>query len=385
VIPGERQWVADRLPISFEVRETTPDLGPIGLAVRDNPKRTQLLVTHALAKHVPAHPAVAFRAARALAERIRGVLPSGSGGLVVGMAETATGLAELVASELGEVDFLHTTRSPSPGSAVQAVFSESHSHAPSHFVAPREPGMLAGAGPLVIIDDELTTGRTVRQLRDALRKRRTDQRAVVASLLDARTEDADDTDIDVCALARVSVEVGPTAREIGRELARTLQPPRAVVPGNGRSRVLAVNEPVKSGRDGLRPEHLRQREAQAGRIADLIAGALGSGLEGVPIHLLGIEEQIALPVRIAAALAERTAATIRVSSTTRSPALVVDDPGYPLRAATTFGVAGAERRAYNTPNGAAWTIIVPDSDGLVDPGLLLQLPGDSLVLRWAGA
>ena len=98
-----------------------------------------------------------------------------------------------------------------------------------------------------------------------------------------------------------------------------------------------------------------------------------------------MEEQIALPVHIGHFLAPMLAGTVRVSSTTQSPAMVVDSPLYPLRNQLRFSDGAGERRIYNTPNGAALTVLVPDADGSVPSALLRQLPGDRLVLRWRSA
>ncbi|WP_188782205.1 phosphoribosyltransferase domain-containing protein, partial [Sinomonas atrocyanea] len=72
VTPPEREWpgtvVRDRLGIILTTAPGSllPVDALVGLAVRRNPKRAQLLVSRVLAKHVPTPPAVALGAARLL-------------------------------------------------------------------------------------------------------------------------------------------------------------------------------------------------------------------------------------------------------------------------------------------------------------------------------
>ena len=67
--------------------------------------------------------------------------------------------------------------------------------------------------------------------------------------------------------------------------------------------------------------------------ADRAAALLESTLPGSgTVHVVGVEEQIQLPVLIAERLARsRPDLRVLVSSTTRSPVVVLDAPGYPIR------------------------------------------------------
>lgn len=63
------QWVADRLGIGLRGDAELPEL--LGLAVRENPKRAQLLVSQVLGKHVPQRPAVVYGAGQRLGAAVR--------------------------------------------------------------------------------------------------------------------------------------------------------------------------------------------------------------------------------------------------------------------------------------------------------------------------
>lgn len=157
-------WVADRLGVSLEDSGGGPRLTELlGLALRRNPKRAHLLVSQVLGKHVPQSPEVVYAAGFGLGERVRALLgeDGAAAAVVLGYAETATGLGHCVADGLGPAPYLHSTRRPVPGVEPAGGFEEAHSHATSHLLLPEDPRLLAGNGPLVLVDDEFSTGNTV--------------------------------------------------------------------------------------------------------------------------------------------------------------------------------------------------------------------------------
>ncbi|MBA3523120.1 MAG: TRSP domain-containing protein, partial [Geodermatophilaceae bacterium] len=108
----------------------------------------------------------------------------------------------------------------------------------------------------------------------------------------------------------------------------------------------------------------RQLPHLAARIASVVRGR---------VLLLGTEELMYVPLRLAGAMAG-LGTDIRSSSTTRSPAVAVDDPGYPLRTRLVFATADGERYAYNVAPGRDPSrrfdtiVVVTDAvgDGLLD-------------------
>jgi len=143
----------------------------LGFAARVSSKRKFLLVSKVLGKHYPVSPRMMSWSYRALA---RAVLKSGVGrsSLWIGMAETATGLGYGVfaaASHAGAQDalFMQTTRYRMDG-CERLAFDEAHSHATDFFLYyPEHPDYrqrFLNAETLVLIDDEISTGRTFLQL-----------------------------------------------------------------------------------------------------------------------------------------------------------------------------------------------------------------------------
>jgi adenine/guanine phosphoribosyltransferase-like PRPP-binding protein len=305
----------------------------VALALRDNPKRAQLVVSTVLGKHLPVAPAAAIAAA----ERLAALVPSGSRA-VLGYCETATSLGHLVAEALA-APYVHTTRRPDPAVPAFAGFDEEHSHAVAHTLQPR-PEVLDGADTVVLVDDELTTGTTALNTIAALQPLLPGvRRWVVASLLDLREEAARTAfeeraaalgQVDVVALVGgellVPADVGARAAELRRSLAAV---PSAPVPA-GRGAVvhhdLAWPDGVPlGGRTGVLPA---QRSAQEEWLA---ATAERLPLSGGPLLVLGTEELMWAPLRLAALLPGPV-----FHSTTRSPVLPADLAGYAVHRALHF-------------------------------------------------
>lgn len=141
----------------------------LDFANRLNPKRGYLFVSKVLGKHIPCQPAVM----RGIYNRLAAPLLEIPGpAICIGMAETATGLGAGVADSLArqarrkDIVFQHTTRH------TLAVpewfrFDEVHSHAPGHILYKPLAALrkrFAEAQTLVLIDDEISTGRTLERL-----------------------------------------------------------------------------------------------------------------------------------------------------------------------------------------------------------------------------
>ena len=143
----------------------------LGFAARVSSKRKFLLVSKVLGKHYPVSPKVMCWSYRALA---RAVLKCGvgAGSVWIGMAETATGLGygvfEAACNEGAEQAlFIQTTRYHLDGLA-RLEFEEAHSHATDFFLYYPEQmkhrERFLTAKPLVLIDDEISTGLTFLRL-----------------------------------------------------------------------------------------------------------------------------------------------------------------------------------------------------------------------------
>ncbi|GAA2441910.1 phosphoribosyltransferase [Streptomyces macrosporus] len=382
--PGE--WVAQRLGVRLEVPEGEPDelRDLLGLALRRNPRRAHLLVSRVLGKHVPQLPEVVYGTGLALGERVRDLLgDEADRAVVLGYAETATALGHSVADGLGTAVYLHSTRRPVPGVTPVGGFEEEHSHATSHLLLPEDPELPAGDGPLVLVDDEFSTGTTVLNTITALHRAFPRERYVIVALTDLRGE-ADrarlekfaaelGARVDVVALATGGVHLPEDVLERGAALVEAHDdPPPAPAAGPREVRRVDLGWPSglpDGGRHGFTPAHRARLEAALPAMADRIAAELPDGARRVLV--LGCEELMYAPLRLADALAGATTAEVRFSTTTRSPVLAVDEPGYAIRTRLVFPAhddpadGPGPRYAYNVA-GQGFDAVVAVVDSVAD-------------------
>ncbi|MFR9791403.1 phosphoribosyltransferase [Streptomyces sp. MB22_4] len=393
-------WVAERLGVALEGDDGLSAM--LGLALRRNPKRAHLLVSNVLGKHVPQAPSVVYGHGVRLGRRVHALLGGAEAAraVVLGYAETATGLGHAVADGLGAPPYLHSTRRPVAGIAPAGGFEESHSHATSHLLLPSDPGLLGGDGPLVLVDDEFSTGNTVLNTIRDLHARYPRRRYVVVALVDMRSaEDAERLErfageigarVDLVAAASGVVRLPEGVLEKGQGLVARYESGRG--PDTAAAAVLRAPRRVDlgwpaglpdGGRHGFTPAHRARLEAALPAMAGRMADALPAGARRVLV--LGFEELMYVPLRLACELERTLGGEVRFSTTTRSPVLAVDDPGYAIRSRIVFPAhddpadGPGERYAYNVAGGGFDAVVaVVDSAGdtpvLHAPdGLLAQL------------
>ena len=316
---------------------TVPELVRPGL--RRNPRRAHLLVSTVLGKHIPTEPAVVRGAGHRLGELVADLLgDASSDAVVLGFAETATGLGHCVADALAAACYLHSTRRRVPGADVLTGFEEGHSHATFHLLQPTSGALFTNSAPLVLVDDEISTGATALDAIRALHRDHPRDRYVLASLVDMRSEP------DRHRTAEVAAELGATIEHVslaeGRSVVpddlvarvATLPEPPSNPVGDRRGEVRFVHAPWPShvpdgGRHGMLRSDAAAFDAALSSVADMVAEVRDSDR---PAVVVGHEELMYLPLRLADALAERGTPT-RFQTTTRSPAYVMDVDGYPLR------------------------------------------------------
>ncbi|MGW1201256.1 phosphoribosyltransferase [Streptomyces cyaneofuscatus] len=384
-------WVAERLGVALEGDGELHEL--LGLALRRNPKRAHLLVSNVLGKHVPQKPSVVYGAGYGLGERVRALLGAEEArrAVVLGYAETATGLGHAVADGLRDAPYLHSTRRPVAGVAQAGGFEEAHSHATSHLLLPEDPELFEGdASALVLVDDEFSTGNTVLNTIRALHETHPRERYVIVALVDMRS--AGDRDRLTAFAAEIGARVDLVTRSSGTVTLPegVLEQGQALVAdqeaeqaGRAEKAVAGVAAPVTrvdldwpakvpdGGRHGFTPAHRAALETALPGMAERIAGALDSDVRRVLV--LGFEELMYAPLRLGTALeaAMGSGAEVRYSTTTRSPVLAVDDPGYAIRTRLVFPAhddpadGPGDRYAYNVA-GAGFDAVVAVVDSTAD-------------------
>lgn len=279
---------------------------------RKNPKRGFLFVSTLLGKHLP----VSLGRLRKIHAKLAGqIMPAANRPLeptlVIGMAETATllgyGVWRMLDGAFEDRDetvptyYLQTTRYRLDQPAW--AFEESHSHAPSQWLHGLDDPRLAQVKRVVLVDDELSTGRTFHALEAVIRAQLPQVAAVDwVCLTDFRPEAHQD------------------------------HPASALLQGEWAWRWTHQPDPV-TGAEGQRvdPSQLR---ADFGRAAPLDRARRGQMVEQTQawldhitvqgnVLMLGTGEYMALPFELAEMIARRPDVQgVVFQATTRSPAMM---------------------------------------------------------------
>lgn len=339
---------------------------PRGIAVEDlirvgrrqNPKRDVLFVSTVLGKHLSVPPATLLAAGMALGARVEATLggtdptadddrlraalggdllsPADVGAnpraavraTVIGFAETATALGHSVRRRMGPGPLTHTTRRPAGEAIVACV--EAHSHATEHEVHHDDPDLLADAAPVVIVDDEMTTGNTAVSLVRAIQERFPRHRYVLAALVDWRT-DADrarlaaaadelDTSIEVVSVLDAVATVAPAP-----PLPDVVDAPPGPMP-------TVTRWPIDLGPPTARRGWTKEHQAT---LDDRVAAAvsdLAAARRGASVLVVGTEELMYVPALVALHLGPGAV----TRSTTRSPIVPAGGADYPIHDRSTF-------------------------------------------------
>lgn len=142
-----------------------------GFSSRVNKKRGFLFVSKVLGKHIPCKSSEMKKIHINLAEKIKKSLDLdiNEPTVVIGFAETATGIGNGVYDELNleKSFYIHTTRFNLSFPRL-AEFKEEHSHAPSQILYDirdeKLKNILIEAKNIILVDDEITTGKTLKNI-----------------------------------------------------------------------------------------------------------------------------------------------------------------------------------------------------------------------------
>ncbi|ASA26586.1 phosphoribosyltransferase family protein [Paenibacillus donghaensis] len=289
----------------------------------------------AQAVHGLLHPEAAQEAYQALAAA-QLVLPEPV--LFIGFAETATALGHSMYNIFaGNAAYIHTTREDIPELESVISFEEEHSHAVDHLCYALKPELLSGKEPVILVDDEITTGNTaINTIRD-IHSKFPREEYVVASILDWRSGSNLDTysqleqelgiRIRSLCLLQGSIEVKGTP-DLGSGGYTEPAAPAAEAPlittyvqdGLERLKVCSKDSTGErnlapylkySGRFGL----VCQDNGELDRGVSSVAAQLSALREGAKALVMGVGEFMYLPMRIAAEMG----AGVSYQSSTRSP------------------------------------------------------------------
>ncbi|MBW7476861.1 phosphoribosyltransferase family protein [Paenibacillus oenotherae] len=357
------------------------------MAARMNKKRSFLFVSKVLGKHIPVNPHVSLLAGAALgvlyaellgkrcevsidelvqaftepetavniysrlmAQRVVLDKPT----TFIGFAETATALGHSMYDLFaGRTKFLHTTREIINELESVISFEEEHSHATSHRCYAVDPELFQDDAPIVLVDDEMTTGKTALNIIRELHASYPRQTYVVASLLDWRSaadrakfvelEQELGIAIPCLSLLEGSIEVTGQPVLSEREQASQHTTSTAVVKtielgAEFEHRIVTSTTPdgflndkpylAGTGRFGLlQSDNLRLEEN-----CTAAASILRQERQGERTLCLGTGEFMFVPMRIASLMGEG----VLYQSTTRSPVHPVKQTDYAIQSAYSY-------------------------------------------------
>ncbi len=358
--------ITDKLQVSIRLSNNVLAVPPealFSMAARKNPKRSFLFVSKLLGKHLPVNPYISLLAGAALALCYAN-LNSGSISkysaavaeafnnpekaaqvfqlinpiklsdetLFIGFAETATALGHAMFNSFtGKAYYIHTTREVISGHASTLNFAEEHSHAVSHYCYLDFP-ILQEIKTVVLVDDEITTGKTALNIiRECFRKFGC-RDYVVATLLDWRSAAAQgafaslETELQIrirtVALLQGLIEVSdqgtvPADDLCTNDLAKELPQWQKIY----------FSEPLEPGQAGPVTARLGINTSDKVRL-EALAAKIGSVLRakraGQKILCVGTGEFMYLPMRIASLMGPG----VCYQSTTRSPIYPYNKAGY---------------------------------------------------------
>ncbi|MEU5270495.1 phosphoribosyltransferase domain-containing protein [Streptomyces hygroscopicus] len=309
----------------------------LGLALRRNPKRAHLLVSNVLGKHVPQRPATVYGAGVRLGRRVRELLgdEAAARAVVLGYAETATGLGHSVADGLALAPYLHSTRRPVPGVATVGGFEEEHSHATSHLLLPEDPGLLGSKGPLILVDDEFSTGRTILNTIAALHRRFPRDHYVVVALVDMRSPE------DRAHLDAFAADLGARVDLVAAAAGSVHLPDDVLERG---ARLVAAHEAAAAGAEGVAAGDVGGGDA---------AEADGGGTTGPSVASAGVSAASSAGVSAASSEGVPSVASAGVSAASSAGACAASSEGVPSAASAGASAASSAGASSASSAGAS--------------------------------
>jgi hypothetical protein len=389
-LPNKYQFdILDDLKIEIEVTHNPfalPLQALFAMAARQNPKRSFLFVSRILGKHLPVDPSVSLLGGALLAylynnlvnppdkelelaitgailnqQKAAGVYDAlqqqpfvlAKPTLFIGFAETATALGHSMFNCFAkDAYFIQTTRDILDCKP-EIRFAEEHSHAVVHYCYGMDRGSFAGDKTIVLVDDELTTGKTALNIIREIQASFPKKEYVVASLLDWRSvEDKQrfqqleaELDIKIRTISLLSGKITVTGKlkEEETPLISTNKENQ-----NADSNWKQYDFPYlgNTGRFGLSCE---DKEATENYIIQ-VAEYLRQGRKGKRILCLGNGEFMYYPMRIASHMGPG----VFFQSTTRSPIKPSHNEGYIIQSRLVYPSPddpAVSNYLYNVPYG----------------------------------
>lgn len=266
---------------------------------------------------------------------------------ILGFAETATGLGMAVASAIENSYYLTTTREDIKDIAPLFNFEEEHSHATTHKCFPEESNRLKEVDRIILVDDEITTGKSMLNIIRELIKTTGIKKYTVLSILDWRNleyknlyeEFKSENNIEIKVSSLISGDIEVEDNNIYFDNEESVLNER--IPVSNLNVMSRRGKYLKfTGRFGVDYKDILKVEEECIKVASKIQEIIGSYKK---ILVLGHGENIYIPSRIASYIK----GDVYFKSTTRSPIYCSTKEGYLINEKSTFYHNGVKYYFYN--------------------------------------
>ena len=364
--------------MKINIRENVYDLNLddlVSIGYRDNnSKRNFLFISKVLGKHIEVKPDICKVVGFLLASTILGVTKetrmlinyikdnnkeinvneamnlayrTNEKLVVLGFAETATGLGMAVASAIENSYYITTTREDIKGIKSFLSFEEEHSHATTHKCFPEDIYKLREADRIILVDDEITTGKSMLNIIKELKKTTGVRKYEILTILDWRNLEnrnlykdfirKNKVEIEVRALISGDIEIEDNNVYCNENESLLSEKMNA----NSLNILSRKGQYLKfTGRFGAYFDDIKESEEECIRAANKIQEIIGDNKK---ILVLGHGENIYIPSRIASYLK----GDVYFKSTTRSPIYCSNEKGYYINEKSVFYHNGVKYYFYN--------------------------------------
>lgn len=372
--------ILDQIEVNITVAENPYEL-PLHelftMAARINKKRSFLFVSKLIGKHIPIKPCVGGLTGALLASRyIEQVkcdpnpnrdqlrmdflqkndvetdvfISEKYNPIIIGFAETATALGHTFYDSFQKADYFHTTREQIDTLQPLIQFEEEHSHATSHRCYIDEK-ILDNEREIILVDDEITTGKTVLNIIRDIQKQYPRKEYTIVSILDWRSkeceqafrelEKAEDIIIHCVSLLKGTIEVIGEIVNVQSNEENSLVEEDFEQQMNWVSALSLVKQPYplytftsnqtylqETGRFAIQSTSQYEIKEWAGKLGEKLADMR----QGTKTLCVGTGEFMYLPMQITKYMGEG----VVYQSTTRSPIYIQNAPQYGVRYGLSF-------------------------------------------------
>lgn len=353
------------MSVDINIRENKCNLNLNDLIIMgkriNNPQRNFLFISKVLGKHIEAKPSICkeigLKLARLIFDKEEKSYKNNEKISVIGFAETATGLGMAVASYIKNCYYITTTRECITELKSILKFEEEHSHATTHKCFPLDKDKLVNSEKIILVDDEITTGKSMINIIKELKKVTNAKKFIILSILDWRNEEhrkayddlinKENINVEVLSLISGDIKVNDSAIYIDNN-DEVINDTTDVLNYNVLDRIdlkTIYEKEVESyllhtGRFGVEFNEIQALESKCKYIANRLQGLIGYNEK---ILVLGHGENIYIPCRIASYIK----GDVYFKSTTRSPIYCENSDGYPIKEKHVFYHKGVKYYFYN--------------------------------------